>query len=201
MGAFTDNLKEIARHDVTVIAEHSVAMGLLRKPANIMDIGCLGFAFTEYFDKRGDFVVPIDIENFDSVRPYVRVAVAGYDGQCGIVRTSDKQATRKSNLVLNNESVSCYKLETLMKWSCVDYFDLIKMDCEGAEYEIIMSLTKAPAKQLSIEFHLHTGIYGMPEVKEMEDKLKSLGYRPLVHELTRQHGLPPNYWSSLWIHQ
>lgn len=201
MGAFTDNLKEIARHDVTVIAEHSVAMGLLRKPANIMDIGCLGFAFTEYFDKRGDFVVPIDIENFDSVRPYVRVAVAGYDGQCGIVRTSDKQATRKSNLVLNNESVSCYKLETLMKWSGVDYFDLIKMDCEGAEHEIIMSLTKAPARQLSIEFHLHTGIYDMHDMQKMELHLGFLGYTPIRHERTAQHGAGMNYWDSLFIHQ
>jgi len=76
---------------------------------------------------------------------------------------------------------------------------VIKIDIEGSEYEVIMSLEKAPAKQLSIEFHLHTGVYGHYEMTMMEDKLKALGYYPAQHERTSEHGAGFNYWDSLWI--
>ena len=79
------------------------------------------------------------------------------------------------------------------------YWDLIKVDIEGAEYEAIMALTKAIAKQISIEFHLHTGIYQEAQVEEMVAHLEKLGYTTVSHEKTSDHGLPPNYWSSLFI--
>ena len=73
------------------------------------------------------------------------------------------------------------------------------MDVEGAEYEIIMSQYEAPAKQWSIEFHLHTGIYTQKQMKEMETKLFDLGYEAAHHKLTEEHGAGYNYWSSLFI--
>ena len=73
------------------------------------------------------------------------------------------------------------------------------MDVEGAEYDIIMGLDYVPATQLSIEFHLHTGIYQQHEIDQMVDKLKGLGYGVASHEYTSEHGSGFNYWSSLFI--
>jgi hypothetical protein len=73
------------------------------------------------------------------------------------------------------------------------------MDIEGAEKDVIWDLDSPPAKQLSIEFHLHTKVYPESAIKEMEDKLLSLGYFPVKHDKTSAHGCGMNYWDSLWI--
>lgn len=184
---------------ITVIAEHSVDLSILRKEANILDLGCRGFHFTEYFDKRGDFVVPIDMDILKTTRPYMRFAVTNFNGIAPIHRNNDPQATR-IGLVHTGEEVTAITLQKLMEHIKVPYFDLIKMDIEGAEREVIMSLETAPAKQLSIEFHLHTGIYSKFQMSLMEIKLRSLGYKAASHELTSQHGAGFNFWDSLWIH-
>lgn len=184
---------------VTHIAEHAVCLDELRKPANILDLGCRDFQFCAYFDKRGDFVIPVDIDpKLEGDRQYLNMAITDYTGVCGIKRSSDAQATKMTR-ILGDEMVNCTTLEGLSEQMKVPYWDLIKIDVEGSEYEIIMSLTKAPAKQISCEFHLHTGAYTQTEVGKMVAKLHLLGYKTVTHELTRQHGLPPNYWSSLWI--
>lgn len=185
---------------VTYIAEHAVCLDELRKPANILDLGCRDFQFCTYFDKRGDFVVPVDIDpKLEGDRQYLNMAITDYTGVCGIKRSSDAQATRMS-LVLGDEMVNCTTLEAMMANLNIPYFDLIKSDIEGAEYEMIMSLSKAPAKFLSVEFHCHTGAYTQTEVGKMVAKLHLLGYKTVTHELTSQHGAGVNYWSSLFMH-
>lgn len=184
---------------VTHIAEHTVCLDELRKPANILDLGARGFEFTRYFDKRGDFVIPVDIDpNLGNERAYICRAITNYNGTCGIRRSDDAQATSMSR-ILGPEIVNCGTLEALMDEFNIPYFDLIKADIEGAERDVIMSLTKAPSRQLSIEFHLHTGAYSQGDVALMVAKLHSLGYKTVQHELTNQHGAGLNFWDSLFI--
>lgn len=179
------------------IHEHTVDTSLLPDGANILDIGCRGFLFTNYFNAIGGYnVYPVDID-YLGPEGYFQVAICDYNGFCTTIKTSDSQATRISKGRVGN--IHCRTLESFMKDVKIKFFDLIKIDVEGSEYEIIMSLDKAPAKQLSIEFHLHTGIYGYYEMTMMEDKLKALGYYAVQHELTEEHGAGKNYWDSLWI--
>lgn len=182
--------------NIETIAEHSVDIHMLPKKATILDLGCRGFLFTDEMRRRGHTVLAVDIDKFDRV-DYRQVAVSFKVGRVGIKRTSDPQATR----IKEGDEVDCTDLPTLLRESKVKAFDLIKMDVEGSEYDIIMCLTKPPARQLSIEFHLHTGIYGETEILLMENKLLSLGYFPVQHDKTRQHGLSYNYWDSLFILQ
>lgn len=184
---------------VTHIAEHAVCLDELRKPANILDLGARGFEFTRYFDLRGDFVIPVDIDpNLGNERAYICRAITNYNGTCGIRRSNDAQATSMTRN-LGAEIVNCGTLEALMDEFNIPYFDLIKADIEGSEYEVIMNLKKAPAKQISWEAHLHTGAYGMQEFKQMELKLISLGYKALKNDLYEQHGAGRNAWDNLWI--
>ena len=57
----------------------------------------------------------------------------------------------------------------------IPQFELIAMDCEGAEEQIILSLREPIAKQLSIEFHTHCG-QPVASVENMARHLTSIGY-------------------------
>lgn len=173
------------------VAEHSFDETLISVGSAILDIGCRGFEFTNFFRSRGCKVLAIDCDLL--IGDYVQCAVVGDSSiQRYIQYSNDPQGT-KVVTTPNNTPVESVTIQQL------GYFDLIKMDCEGSEYEIIMSLTEAPAKQISVEFHLHTGIYTGKEIKEMEDRLLVLGYFPMKHDMSHQHGAGLNYWDSLFV--
>lgn len=180
---------------ISTIAEHSVDLDLLPEKANILDLGCRGFLFSDYFRNLGHHVFSVDIDQLNEGRAYYQCAISDHDGRVGIQRSSDPQATR----IKEGDTIPCYTLDTFTKSCGVKMWDLIKCDVEGHEYQIIMSLSKAPAKSLSIEFHLHTGIYTQNAMVLMENKLLYLGYEFALHEMTEAHGAGYNYWSSLFI--
>lgn len=186
---------------IEVIHEHSVCTSLLPDGANILDIGCRGFLFRDYFDHLGHKVVAVDADPGLAIRKYVNCAISDFNGNVFLIRNSDPQATSISKKLPPEgaTAIECFTLDTFSNGCSISFWDLIKIDVEGSEYEIIMSLEKAPAKQLSIEFHLHTGVYGHHEVTMMEDKLLALGYFPVKHDMTEAHGAGRNYWDSLWI--
>ena len=176
------------------IAGHTFDEGLLPKNATILDLGCRGFEFTDYFSPN-HFVIPIDADLLDEPDRYFRCAIDGYNGRAGVKRADDKQATK---IVIGDE-IECYTIQEFSRINDIGWFDLIKLDIEGSEYGAIMALDKPIATQLSIEFHLHTGAYGQYEMTLMEDKLKALGYVAVQHELTEEHCAGFNYWNSLFI--
>lgn len=182
------------------IAEHTVCLDLLPECANILDLGCRGFQFTGALRMMGHEVYPVDMD-YLGPEGYYQVAITNYVGFGDVYKNNDPQATRL-NKRHDNQSDSSILTLTLERFSAdvkVSFWDLIKIDIEGSEYEVIMSLTKPPAKQLSIEFHLHTGIYHMDAIQKMELHLGFLGYEPVQHEMTKQHGLGLNLWDSLWV--
>lgn len=180
---------------IEIIAEHSVDLDLLPDKANILDAGCRGMLFTNEMRRRGHNVIALDCDNLGDHFVYRRLAISDHNMRVGIKRSNDIQAT----MICAGDEVECTTIQKL----CIDvqiyYWDLIKLDIEGSEYEVIMSMDRPYAKQLSIEFHLHTGIYKENEILLMENKLSWLGYFPVKHDKTQQHGMGYNYWDSLWI--
>jgi FkbM family methyltransferase len=182
--------------NLQVIHEHTVDLDLLPEKAKILDLGSLGLDFTRHFRSLGHLVHAVDIQNIGG-ESWV-MGISDFDGAGSLVRHGDKQAT---TLRRDDErgTIPVGTLKSFMEMVNVPFFDLIKIDVEGSEREIILSLTKAPATQLSIEFHLHTGVYSQPDVALMVAKLRSLGYKSVQHVFERRHGLCENYWDSLFI--
>jgi hypothetical protein len=176
------------------VAEHLVDIDFLPAKATIADIGCRGFIFTNEMRRLGHTVIPVDVDDLEG--NYHRAAISDFDGLCGVIKSNDPQGTKIDKL---GNGIDCFTLESFSKMFEVAFWDLIKLDVEGSEFEIIMSLQRPLAKQLSIEFHLHTGAYKQHEVDQMTDKLKALGYSIASHEYTNEHGSGYNYWSSLFI--
>ena len=183
------------------VAEHTYEETLLPEEAKVMDVGCRGFLFTDELRRLGHLVYAIDIESLWPRQNFI-CAIAGETGRCMLKKSSDPQATtilKSHGIPLDGFDVPMYTIKDFSQMVKVDFWDIIKMDIEGSEYEVIMSLTEPPAKQLSIEFHLHTGVYGIQDVRKMEAKLHSLGYEFAKHVQTSQHGMGMNYWDSLFI--
>lgn len=182
---------------ITTIAEHSYDKHILPiHMADIIDLGCRGFAFTDAMRDLGHVVWPVDIDVLRENREYYRCAISDYNGKAGVIRIADPQGTK----IGQGSEVDCYTLESFMEWLDIIEVDLIKMDVEGSEYEIILALTQPPARQLSIEFHMHCG-QTQKQVDEIVFKLSILGYKAVSHEKTTQHGAGFNYWDSLFILQ
>jgi hypothetical protein len=197
--------------NIQTIAEHKVDLDLLPQKANVLDLGCRGFLMADELRRLGHRVFPIDIDNLGR-SDYFRVAITDTIGYKEVIKTKDPQATHTATPYFDRNIQSSYSLDnndlvyglTLELFSDIVnilFWDLIKIDVEGDERGIIKSLRRPMAKQISVEFHLHTGIYGEKQVDDMVKKLESLGYKIASHEKTSQHGCGLNYWSSLFILQ
>jgi len=90
---------------------------------------------------------------------YHPVALAG---QCGTLKFSQPQDQVEGSWAWSKQSggaaaleVPCVDLAMLMRRNGHDHIDLLKIDIEGAEYEVIDDLLKRrlPVKQMLVEFH------------------------------------------------
>lgn len=177
---------------IETVAEHSFQT--LRPGSKILDIGCRGFQFTDEMKRRGHHVCSVDIDKLDR-EDYFQIAVSNYVGRAGVHRSDDPQATS----MCEGDEVMCMTIEMLSTFAKVPFWDLIKIDVEGSEREIIYSLEKPPARQLSIEFHLHTGAYRKEQVDDMVQYLEMMGYKTAKHGFSSAHGCGYNYWDSLFV--
>jgi FkbM family methyltransferase len=133
----------------------------------VIDVGCRDFEFASNFRKCEVFCIDPDPDVFVGAPRNVT---------CLNVAISDKNG--KSTYYRNGEMsvlTDIYKpyahLYTECKTITMDhlyemtgpYVDLLKLDCEGAEYIILGDGFKPIPKQISVEFHKHT----VPEYHEL----------------------------------
>src|SRR5690554_965152 len=70
------------------------------------------------------------------------------------------------------------RLSTIMKELGHDRIDVLKMDVEGAEYAVIVDISRSPIRpgQILIEFHHRFPGVGFEQTRKALDTLKSMGY-------------------------
>ena len=75
--------------------------------------------------------------------------------------------------------VPAYSLSTICEKLGHSKIDLMKMNIEGAEYEVLDGLLRSPIKptQLLIEFHHRFPGIGLNKTADMIDRLRSDGYK------------------------
>lgn len=192
---------------LTAIAEHSV---LLPIDGVVIDVGCGTLDFARGVIAAGArHVIAIDpclsaqwSVTIPSVT-FMRVALVGLkssehekfvecvDAECSTLKRcwNDGIPSR----VMREYDVPVATLGEVLERMCVACAGLIKLDCEGAEYEILEHWPGAVAKQVSIEFHDHTTGRDIDELPEAFAK----HYRVVQHDSYERRGRV-SHWDSLF---
>jgi FkbM family methyltransferase len=146
---------------------HSFRLDLLSAKGWVLDIGCRGFNLPRILAQCGLKVIAVDPDpkiknpNIPNVI-FERTAIITGENLLALYAV---WASRSANHVVRNSipkgaaifSVPTTNIQSLMqKWN-IKQFDLVKMDCEGAEYEILADWPGPISKQISVEFHDFTG--------------------------------------------
>lgn len=182
------------------IAEHTVDISRLKKEGICIDAGCIGFEFSKAMRDLGMRVIAIDIQNLLEVPEgvqFLNYALWSRDNELLYYKdTKDKQA---KHIADTGTPICSHDINWFLKVLCNGKrVDVIKMDIEGSEIPVLLSLKEPPADQLSIEFHLHTGTIES-EVQEVFKHLESLGYTKIFQDYSAKHGCGLNYWDVLFI--
>lgn len=192
------------------IDEHTLDLDLLGPSSAVLDVGCRGFALAKHLASQGSKVICLDPcpDVQDPGVPgivFERKAVLGYGAASQKARLSivdDKSACfvadglyRPGHVI----DVEATTIPALMERHGIGILDAVKLDCEGSEYEILSAWPGPIAKQISVEFHLHThSARSEDEIQRIVNYLQSW-YVVVQHEKSLQHGLPMlNYWDSLF---
>lgn len=86
----------------------------------------------------------------------------------------DRPATKAQAI-----SVPVKRLSTIMKELGHNQIDILKMDIEGAEYDVINDISKSDIRpqQILVEFHHRFPGIGLKKTKEAIERLTFMGYR------------------------
>lgn len=194
--------------NIQVIAEHSVDLDLLSRDSVVIDCGCRNFGWAKEmllfvdkvhcWDADNNIVSP----NKDKL-PFYWAAIGPYS-DVGVPFV--KYGNGTGNFVLENEKpptgsvidhVPMFSLEAVASAMQVDQFDLIKMDIEGLEYEVLSTLKRPIAKQITFELHEHTEKKrGKDYVNIMLDHLGKW-YDIAYIDYSCKHGCGMNWWDVL----
>jgi FkbM family methyltransferase len=124
--------------------------------------------------------------------------VASFDGSCAFL--PPENPAHVSHTIMKRDSsrpaieVPMSRLGTIMKMLGHESLDLLKMDIEGAEYEVLadMLAQSIRVKQLLVEFHHRWPHIGVEKTKQAIRALNVAGYRifavsPSGEEYSFQH--------------
>lgn len=119
------------------------------------------------------------------------VGVAGYDGVASFAPPKDPAHISHRMASGGEHQFEVRRLRTLMKELGHERIDLLKMDIEGAEYDVLDDLLRENLRPRQILVEFHHGMHGIP-VSRTERALRSLrdaGYRifdaqPSGHEFS-----------------
>ena len=194
--------------NLVTIGEHTIDASLLTPRGWVLDAGCRDLTFARGLTERGCRVMALDadptlvnpkIENID----FYHFAIAARRGNFYLHLADNPEARCLVNAdqIVEGQAyvvVMAFTIADLLQMEKAKRFDAVKLDVEGAEYDILRTWPGPVAKQISVEFHEH--VKPRPE-KVYDDIFAHLGqwYDVVQHDKTRRHCTHPNFWDSLMI--
>ena len=194
--------KRKSKREKVVFSEHSYYPDMISKTPVLLDLGgCYG-AFSKHFLERFPdstiLLVEANPTNFkqikvDSIRcTMLNKAVSLKNGH--IVFYEDENSSQNGSILFNYFKGIKHEIETISLTALLKDFqkvDLVKMDIEGAEWEILLN---TPAhdllkiEQLTVEFHDFIEKDKKQLTTECVKRLKSLGYSLDYASTNYMHG-------------
>jgi FkbM family methyltransferase len=168
---------------------HTFFSRFVRRDSVVIDLGAnLGGFSREMGSKYGCVCYAVEpnpecyamLETLPSVRPF-NMAIAGRDGAMRFYVAANSEAssmTRTSDTDREIE-VSAIRLDAFARRERLGRIDLLKVDVEGAEVELLDSLSDAflsSIVQIAMEFHDFCGLVDKRDVARLEQRLEALGF-------------------------
>lgn len=163
----------------------------------VIDIGANIGAFTLHSAKRCRRVIAyepgsnefelltqnIELNGFDNVSA-VRAAVGGSRGETVLFHGKDSVLNTihedRAPGGTESEKVQCVTLEDIFRAHNLDHCDLLKLDCEGAEYDILYSADVSCLQKVSritMEYHVAPGEDKRRKADSLGTYLESIGFK------------------------
>jgi FkbM family methyltransferase len=186
--------------------------GRLSDLRTIVDIGANMGSFTIFAAMNNPNATIYSFEpekrNFDFLRQNVEInslekrvhtfpcAVSASAGQRKMaIRTSPLNTLVVENGERALQTVDCVSLQSILHDHGLDTIDLLKMNCEGAEYEILENCASADfARLLNIRLEYHTLDSGKRNGDALAKFLEKQGYR--IQRFTRYRGVSGFIWAT-----
>lgn len=196
---------------LAVSTEHTVDTERLTKDGWVLDVGCRFFDLSAGFVKLGCRVLAIDPSRdvsdpkLDGVT-FERCALIGKPNMPNALFSDSRDAAhlvfghRAPTVGVPSYTVTCRNIEDLMWNYRIKHFDVVKLDCEGAEFDILQRWPGPVATQISVAFHDFVNPEWCKAAYPALLAHLSQWYDVIQHEPYIRHGHPvPCYWDSLFI--
>lgn len=167
----------------------------------VVDVGCYGWDFSlAALDAGASRVIAFDLEDLgtppDPRIEFWNCGVTGLGGSRHYVQEQKRNAWRLATI--GSHEIGTESLATIMRKRNIDEIELLKLDCEGSEFEILENLPDA-VKQISVEFHLHVWPEQMRRIMHLMVNLRKR-YDVYQHCITVRHAKDKlNYWDTLLV--
>ncbi len=191
---------------IEVIDNHSVAVDLLTK-GPILDAGARGFRFAKWFSERyhetyccdpsPDLEVPNFVAHFD------RVALGARDWPLKVTlhNHGDPEGWYAGPECYREVGprVPTWNLHVNWGWTETNPWDVVKLNIEGAEYDVLSDWPGPIARQIVVSFHEHTArARGDAAIRKIVEHL-SRWYVPVRHVKDARYCAGENWWDSLFV--
>jgi len=186
------------------IAGHTIEESLLGDGV-IIDVGCRDFQFANYFYPNTVYCIDPDENVFKGAnildsRIHMNVAISDKTGDSGYYENGEATCLQEIDPDKNHPFKPCktITMDDLYKITG-ENVDVLKLDCEGAEYIILGETFRPIPKQISVEFHNHcVPALHQEKYKEIVERL-SEHYTMHNDVWEQRHGCGFNFWDTLFI--
>ena len=200
---------------IEIVDLHSVRTDLLTK-GPVLDTGCRGFRFAEWFAKRGHPVVMMDpapdVEPPKSLydtatwHQFIKAALVGpaYPKSMRLRMTRDAEARHITHAAQEGDPViDCVTIQDVMGNSVlgqnIAQWDVVKLNIEGAELDVLADWPGPIARQIVVSFHLHCPQGGSEADVARVMEHMARWYTPVQHVKDARYGAGINYWDTVLV--
>lgn len=202
-----ENTPEIM--NTVTVNEHTFFPSKLSKNPIVVDLGCSEGGFYKNFKRQFEYGKFIGIEanpiNYEKIKGFnddntimvnsaicsedrtdkdISFVVATNDGTIGsFVFDESSIALANPNNEIKRFTVPTIKISEIFEKYNLDKIDILKVDVEGAEWEVLESLDNSlldKIGQISVEFHDFIDPSKKDRTKEVVEKLKAYGFNAIV---------------------